>query len=54
MRELATLNGSDEDVSVGLPGQTRTRYVAVWLRSLPSVGDGQYRGEIRQVTVRGR
>jgi len=54
LRELATLNGADEDVSVGLPGQTRTRFVVVWLRSLPSVGDGQYRGEIRQVTVRGR
>lgn len=54
LRELATMNGAGQDVSVALPGETRTRYVVVWLRSLPSVGDGQYRGDIRSITVRGR
>lgn len=54
LRELTTLNGAGEDVSVAFPGQTRTRFVVVWLRSLPAVGEGEYRGEIRQATVRGR
>ena len=31
-----------------------TRYVVVMLTNLPSIGDGRYRGEIREVTFRGR
>ncbi len=54
LREMTTLNGAGQDVSVAFPARTRTRYVVIWLRSLPSVGDGEYRGEIRQATVRGR
>src|SRR5690606_18607917 len=50
LRAMTTLNGAGEDVSAASPAQTRTRYVVVWLRSLPSVADGQYRGEIRQAT----
>ncbi|MCD9154410.1 protein kinase family protein [Aeromicrobium duanguangcaii] len=54
LREVATLNGATEDLSVALPRDARTRFVVVWLRSLPQVAPGEFRGEIRSVIVRGR
>ncbi|GAA3538569.1 hypothetical protein AFL01nite_27450 [Aeromicrobium flavum] len=54
LREVSTINGATEDVSVALPRDARTRYVVVWLRSLPEISPGEFRGEIRGVTVRGR
>lgn len=54
LQEVATLNGAGEDVSVVLPANTRTRYVVVWLRAVPQIADGEYRGEIRGAAVRGR
>ncbi|HPU13059.1 MAG TPA: protein kinase [Aeromicrobium sp.] len=54
LRDVAALNGAGTDVAVGLPANSRTRFVTVWLRSVPQIADGQFRGEIRSVTVRGR
>ena len=54
MREVASLNGAGTDVVFGLGPNTRTRYVTVWLRSLPEISADQFRGEIRTVTVSGR
>lgn len=54
LREGGSINGAGEDVSVALPAGTRTRYVVVWLRALPEIAPGQFRGEIRTAVVRGR
>lgn len=54
LREVDTLNGAAEDLSVALPRDVRTRYVVVWLRGLPQIAEGEYRGEIRAAIVRGR
>lgn len=54
LREVAALNNAAEDVSVALAQDVRTRYVVVWLRSLPQIADGEFRGEIRNAIVRGR
>lgn len=54
LREVAVLDGAGEDAAIALPSGSYTRYVVVWLRSLPQVGDDEYRGEIRGVAVRGR
>jgi len=54
LREVAVLDGAGEDAAIALPSGSYTRYVVVWLRSLPQVGDDEYRGEIRAVAIRGR
>ncbi|TSD55687.1 protein kinase family protein [Aeromicrobium piscarium] len=54
LREVAVLDGAGEDAAIALPSDTYSRYVVVWLRSLPQVGNDEYRGEIRAVAVRGR
>lgn len=54
LREVASLDGSGEDATLAMPPDTMTRYLVVWLRSLPEIGPDQYRGEIREVVVRGR
>ncbi|RLV57278.1 hypothetical protein D9V41_01110 [Aeromicrobium phragmitis] len=54
LREVAVLDGAGQDAAIALPSGTYTRYVVVWLRSLPQVGTDEYRGEIRGVAVRGR
>lgn len=54
LREVATPNRSGIDAAVSLRSGILTRYVVVWLRVVPEVGDGEFRGEIREVTIRGR
>lgn len=54
LREAATLQRAGEDVSIVMPRGLRTRFVVVWLTSLPQIDEGQYRGEIQRVTIRGR
>lgn len=54
LTDVATLNASGTDAVVALPAGTLTRYVVVWLRSLPEVEPDRYRGEIRSVVIRGR
>jgi hypothetical protein len=48
------LNDAGPDATVTLPSGVLTRYIVVWLRSLPQVADGTFRGEIREIVVRGR
>lgn len=44
--------GTATDTSfVVRPESAKTRFLVVWLTSLPGVGGGDYRGEIRDVTV---
>lgn len=54
MRPVATVDGVGADASISLPQGIVTRYVVVWLTSLPEVEPGVFRGEIRDVVVRGR
>lgn len=54
LRRLAVLERSGTDATVSVPSGVMTRYLIVWLRSVPLVADGEFRGEIREVTVRGR
>ena len=51
---VASVQDGGTDVTVSLPQATVTRYVVVWLTSLPQVGDGEFRGEIAEVRVDGR
>lgn len=54
LRDVSTLNAAGEDVSVVLPAQTRTRFITIWMTSLPQIAENEFRGEIRGVTLRGR
>lgn len=54
LKQVASLGGSGTDASLSLPSGVVTRYVLIWLTSLPEVEKGSFRGEIREVVVRGR
>lgn len=54
LRRVATIDRSGGDSSVTLQSGLMTRYLVVWLRSVPKIAEGEFRGEIREVTVRGR
>lgn len=51
---VATVEGAGADASISLSSGVVTRYVVVWLTSLPEVEPGSFRGEIRDVVIRGR
>ncbi|MET0449377.1 MAG: protein kinase family protein [Aeromicrobium sp.] len=51
---VATVDAAGADASISLPSGIMTRYVVVWLTSLPEVEPGVFRGEIRDVVIRGR
>ena len=54
LEPVATVDGVGTDASIALRSGIVTRYVVVWLTSLPEVETGVFRGEIRDVVVRGR
>ncbi|MBC7633008.1 protein kinase family protein [Aeromicrobium sp.] len=54
LRRVAVLDGAGTDATVSLPSGILSRYVVVWLRKLPAIGEGRFRGEIREVVVKGR
>ncbi|MFI5429705.1 discoidin domain-containing protein [Aeromicrobium sp. UC242_57] len=54
LTQVASLGGSGVDASLSLPSGVETRYVVIWLTSLPRIADGSFRGEIREVVIRGR
>ncbi|WP_332662418.1 protein kinase family protein [Aeromicrobium sp.] len=54
LRRVAVLNDAGTDATVSLESGILTRYVVVWLRSVPEVEDDRFRGEIREVVIRGR
>lgn len=51
---VATVDSAGADASISLPSGVVTRYVVVWLTSLPEAAPGSFRGEIRDVVVQGR
>jgi hypothetical protein len=44
---------ADDHVTVKVSGERETRYLVIWLTSLPEIADTRYRGEIREIVVRG-
>jgi putative peptidoglycan lipid II flippase len=54
LRRVAVLDGAGVDASMSLESGEITRYLVVWLRKLPEVDPGSFRGEIREVVIRGR
>ncbi len=54
LRQIAMMDAAGPDASVTLPSGMFTRYVVVWLTKLPEVETDRFRGEIREVTARGR
>lgn len=54
LRRVAILDGAGVDAFMSLESGEVTRYVVVWLRKLPEVDTGTFRGEIREVVIRGR
>ena len=54
LSNVATIDGVGEDTTVSLAKHSLTRYVVVWLRSLPEVDDGTFMGQIDEVIIRGR
>lgn len=53
-RNTVTANDVGSDVAMVLGDPQFTRYVVVWLRSLPEIAPGEYQGEITEVVIRGR
>lgn len=54
VQELGSVVDADDDVRVPLTNAAATRFVVIWLTSLPEVEPTRYRGEIREITLRGR
>ncbi|GAA1745807.1 protein kinase family protein [Aeromicrobium alkaliterrae] len=54
LTSVASVQDGGTDVTVSLPAGTSTRYVVVWLTSLPQSAAGEFRGEIAEVRVDGR
>lgn len=54
LTQKVRIQNAGEDVVAALPDGTLTRYVVLWLRSLPEVADNKYRAEVRDIVVQGR
>ena len=54
LQRIASLDDAGSDVTVSFPEGTFTRRVVVWLTRLPQVQPDSFRGEVREITVRGR
>lgn len=54
LRRIAVVSKAGTDSTVTLPAGTLTRHVVIWLTELPEESEGAYRGEIREITVRGK
>ncbi len=54
LSQVAILDRASLDSTLTLQSGKVTRYVVVWLRRLPEVEDDSYRGEVREVVIRGR
>jgi putative peptidoglycan lipid II flippase len=54
LTSVASVDAAGSDATISLESGVVTRYVVVWLTSLPEVEPGTFRGEIKDVVVRGR
>lgn len=53
VHRVAAAHQVGPDASIAFASPVSTRFIVVWLVSLPSVGGDEYRGEIREIEVRG-
>ena len=53
-RNTVSANRVGSDIAMALGQPQFTRYVVVWVRSLPEITPGEYRAEITEVVIRGR
>lgn len=54
LKRIAVVSNTGFDSSVTLPSGILTRHIVIWLTKLPEVSDGAFRGEIREITIRGK
>ncbi|MGZ5370294.1 protein kinase family protein [Aeromicrobium sp.] len=54
LSRIAVVSSAAADSTVALPSGTIARRVVVWLTKLPEVSTGTFRGEIREISIRGR
>lgn len=54
LRRIAFVGNAGTDSTVTLPAGILTRHILVWLTKVPEVSDGTFRGEIREITIRGK
>ncbi|MGA9749736.1 MAG: discoidin domain-containing protein, partial [Nocardioides sp.] len=52
LEQVGASDGTGEQVRVSLDEPARTRYLVVWLTSVPPVGGAQFRGEVAEIVVR--
>ncbi len=52
LEQVGASDGTGEQVRVALDEPARTRYLVVWLTSVPPVGGAQFRGEVAEIVVR--
>ncbi|MFT4187511.1 MAG: protein kinase [Aeromicrobium sp.] len=53
LTSVASVESAGTDVTVSVPQTTMTRYVVVWLTSLPQVDTGEFRAEIAELRIDG-
>ena len=54
LTRIASLTDSGQTARVNVDDGIETRFLVVWLTSLPEVTDGRFQGEVREIVVRGR
>lgn len=53
VQRVAAAQQVGTDASIAFASPVSTRFIVVWLVSLPRIGSDEYRGEIREIEVRG-
>jgi hypothetical protein len=53
LMKLGARDDATEHATINLAGDRPVRYLVVWLTSLPEIADTRFRGEVREVVVRG-
>ena len=54
LTRLGSVTADGQHARVNLGDDTKTRFLLVWLTSLPEVSNGKYQGDIREIVVRGK
>ncbi len=54
LQKVAEIDAAGTDATVSITDHVLTRYVVVWLRSLPEVTEGTFMGQIDEIVIRGR
>lgn len=54
LRRIAVLTDAGEDSTITLQSGVLTRRLVIWLTKLPKIGDNTFRGQINEITIRGK